>query len=46
MDLAEEDSRMATHLSEYNIQTYANENNIWRSDHMAVEDMLESELNR
>ena len=46
MDLADEDSRMATHLSESNIQTFANENNIWRSDHMAVEDMMESELNR
>jgi Tfp pilus assembly protein PilF len=46
MDRAEEDSRMATHLSEYNIQTFANENNIWRSDHMPVEDMMETELNR
>jgi Tfp pilus assembly protein PilF len=46
MDLADEDSRMATHLTEYTIQTFANENNIWRSDHMAVEDMMETELNR
>jgi len=46
MDLADEDSRMATHLSEYNIQTFSNENNIWRSDHMAVEDMIGTELNR
>jgi Tfp pilus assembly protein PilF len=46
MDLADEDSRMTTHLTEHNIQTFAHENNIWRSDHMAVEDMMETELNR
>lgn len=46
MDLADADGRMAAHLSESNIQAFANENNIWRSSHMAVEDMLETELNR
>ena len=46
MDLAAEDSRMATHLTEHNIQTFANENNIWRSGHLPVEDMMETELNR
>ena len=46
MDLAVEDSQMATHLSEANLQTYANENHILRSAHMLVEDMMETELNR
>lgn len=38
-DLATEDIEMATHLTEVNIETFANENNIWRSQHMKLEEM-------
>ena len=37
-DLATEDIQMATHLTEVNIETFANENNIWRSQHMKLEE--------
>jgi hypothetical protein len=30
---------MATHLTEVNIETFANQNNIWRSHHLKVEGM-------
>ncbi len=43
---ATEDIRMVTHLTQQNIETFANENNIWRSQHMHMESMMESELNR
>ena len=38
-DLATEDIEMATHLTEVNIETFANENNMWRSQHMKLEEM-------
>lgn len=38
-DLATEDIQMATHLTEVNIEKFANENNIWRSQQMRVEEM-------
>jgi tetratricopeptide (TPR) repeat protein len=37
-DLAAGDIEMATHLTEVNIETFANENNIWRSHHMKLEE--------
>ena len=37
-DLATEDIRMVTHITNVNIETYANENNIWRSQHLKLEE--------
>ncbi len=45
-DLDAEDIMMVTHLTQANIESFANENNVWRSQHMRVENMMESELNR
>ena len=36
-DLATEDIEMMTHMTEVNIETFANENNIWRSRHLNLE---------
>ena len=38
-DLATEDIQMATHLTEVNIEQFANENNVWRSQQLRVEEM-------
>ena len=38
-DLATEDIQMATHLTEVNIEKFANENNVWRSQQLRVEEM-------
>ena len=45
-DRATEDIQMVTHLTQRNIETYANENNVWRSQHMHLESVMESDLNR
>ena len=45
-DKALEDMEMVTHLSNLNIENYANENNVWRSRHMQMENIIETELNR
>ncbi len=45
-DLAQEDVEMVTHLTNRNIEEFANEHNVWRSHHLKVEDMLESEMQR
>jgi len=45
-DAAAEDMKMVTHLTNVNLETFANDNNIWRSRQMQVERMLESEMNR
>lgn len=45
-DTATEDMKMVTHLSNINIENFANENNVWRSRQLQVEDALESELHR
>jgi len=45
-DLAAEDMAMITHLTNRNIETFANENNIWRSQQLRVETMLDTDLNR
>lgn len=36
-DQAAEDIEMVTHLSEVNIETFANDNNVWRSRHLHLE---------
>jgi tetratricopeptide (TPR) repeat protein len=36
-----EDIRMVTHLTEVNIETVANDNNIWRSQHLRLEAMFD-----
>jgi len=46
VDLATGDIQTVAHLTNFNIETFANENNVWRSNQLRVEDMLESELNR
>lgn len=46
MEEAHEDMQMMTHFTESNIQSFANENNVWRSHHLKVEDAMETELNR
>jgi tetratricopeptide (TPR) repeat protein len=38
---ATEDIRMVTHLTEVNIETIANDNNIWRSQHLRLESMFD-----
>jgi hypothetical protein len=38
-DLAAEDIEMMTHLIEVNIETFVNENNVWRSRHLQAESM-------
>ena len=38
-DLATEDIQMATHLTEVNIEKFANENNVWRSQQLRLEEM-------
>ena len=37
--LATEDIQVATSLTQVNIETFANDNNIWRSQHMKIEEM-------
>ena len=41
---AAEDIRMATHLTEVNIETFSNANNIWRSHHLRLESMYDDDL--
>jgi len=43
-DLATEDIQMLTHLSEVNIESFANENNVWRSQHLRLESMFSDDL--
>ena len=45
-DSAAEDMQMVTHLTNLNIESFANDNNIWRSRHLQVENMLEGEMQR
>ena len=45
-DQATEDIQMVTQLTQQNIESFANENNVWRSNHMQVESIMETELNR
>ena len=43
-DLATEDIEMMTHMTEVNIETVANENNIWRSKHLNLESIHNDDL--
>ncbi len=43
-DLASEDIQMVTRLSEVNIESFANENNVWRSQHLRLESMYDDDL--
>jgi tetratricopeptide (TPR) repeat protein len=45
-DSATEDMKMVTHLTSVNLETFANENNVWHSRHMQMENVFESDLNR
>jgi len=45
-DLALEDMKMVNHLSNRNIESFANENNLWRSRQLQMENMMESEMQR
>ena len=45
-DEAAEDMKMVTHLTNVNLENFASDNNIWRSRHMQIEGLLESEMNR
>jgi len=43
-DAAAEDIQMVTHLSEINIESFANENNVWRSQQMKLESIHNDDL--
>jgi tetratricopeptide (TPR) repeat protein len=45
-DQATEDIERVMHLTNRNIETFANDSNVWRTQHMRLESMLESELGR
>jgi len=37
---------MMANLARANLETYAVENDVWQSEHLRVEDAMETELNR
>jgi tetratricopeptide (TPR) repeat protein len=41
-----EDMKMVNHLSNLNIENFANENNVWRSRQLQLEEAMESEMYR
>jgi tetratricopeptide (TPR) repeat protein len=43
---AAEDMAMVTHLTHLNLESANLENNVWQTQHMRVEEYLETELNR
>ena len=43
-DQATADMKMVTHLTEVNIETFANENNVWRSQQLRLETMSDDDL--
>ena len=45
-DAAMEDMQMVTHLGNRNLESYMNDNNVWHSQQLRVEDAMETELNR
>ena len=45
-DLAVEDIKMVEYLTNKNIETFANENNVWRSQHMRLESLTAGEMGR
>lgn len=45
-DQAVDDIQMVQHLTNKNIETFANDNNVWRSQQLRAEAILESDLER
>ena len=45
-DSALEDMKRVNHLSNLNIESFANENNVWRSRQLQLEEAMESEMHR
>lgn len=45
-DLAVDDIQMVQHLSNKNIEAFANENNVWRSQQLRLEAIAENEMQR
>ena len=45
-DLAVDDIQMVQHLTNTNIETFANENNVWRSQHLRLQAMAENGMER
>ncbi len=45
-DDAAEDMKMVTHLTNLNLENFANDNNVWRSRQLQLEEMLKTEVNR
>lgn len=45
-DLAMEDIMVIQHLTNINLETFANESNAWRSQQLRLEQMMETELER
>jgi tetratricopeptide (TPR) repeat protein len=41
-----EDMQMVAHLTNRNIEEFANDNNVWRSQHLRLEEAIESEMQR
>ena len=45
-DLAVDDIKMVEYLTNKNIESFANENNVWRSQHMRLESLTAGEMGR
>ena len=45
-DLAVEDIKIVEHLTNKNVGSFANENNVWRSQHLRLESLTASEMGR
>ena len=43
---AQEDMQMVAHLGNRNLESYMSDNNVWHTQHMRVENFMETELNR
>ncbi len=43
---AQEDIEMVTHLGNRNMESFMNDNNVWQTQHMHLEDAMETELER
>ena len=43
---AVDDVQMVAHLTNRNIEAFANDNNVWRSQHLRLEEAIESEMQR
>lgn len=45
-DMAQDDIEMVARLGTHNLESFMNENNLWQTQHLRVEDYLETELER